>query len=161
MPTNLHGPHDNFDLTSSHVLPALMRKVYEARLEGRDESEVWGSGSARREFLHVDDLADACRFLMDHYSDATHVNIGTGVDVSIRELAETLVAAIHPTASIRWDRNKPDGAPRKLLDMSMLAGLGWTAPTSLEAGIASTFEWFAANYSGARGVRVPPDAGAR
>ena len=152
MPTNLYGPNDNFDLASSHVLPALMRKIYEARRSGATEIEVWGTGSARREFLHVDDLADACLFLMDNYSGDEHVNIGTGVEVSIKELAESLIEVIHPTASIRWDHTKPDGAPRKLLDVSKLSALGWTATTDLATGIRSTFEWFDANYDHVRGV---------
>jgi len=152
MPTNLYGPHDNFDLQTSHVLPALMRKVHEAKLEGRDEIEVWGTGAAMREFLFVDDLADACLFLMERYDDDGHVNIGTGVEVSIRELAETLIEVIHPEATIRWDASRPDGAPRKLLDVSRLANAGWTFSTSLRTGIEQTYEWFAANYEHARGV---------
>jgi GDP-L-fucose synthase len=152
MPTNLYGPHDNFDLQTSHVLPALMRKVHEAKLEGRDEIEVWGTGAAMREFLFVDDLADACLFLMERYDDDGHVNIGTGVEVSIRELAETLIEVIHPEATIRWDASRPDGAPRKLLDVSRLADAGWTFSTSLRTGIEQTYEWFAANYEHARGV---------
>ncbi len=152
MPTNLYGPHDNFDLQASHVLPALMRKVHEAKVEGRTEVEVWGTGSAMREFLYVDDLADACLYLMEHYDDDGHVNIGTGVEVSIRELAQTLIDVIHPTASIAWDASRPDGAPRKLLDVSKLAGLGWRHRTSLRDGIGSTYEWLQANYDHARGI---------
>ncbi len=152
MPTNLYGPHDNFDLQSSHVLPALMRKIYEAKLEGRTEIEVWGTGSAQREFLHVDDLADACVFMMDNYDGESHLNIGTGVDVPIRELAETLIDVIHPTATIRWDSSKPDGTPRKLLDVTRLNDLGWKASVDLRTGIERTFAWFAANYSTARGI---------
>jgi GDP-L-fucose synthase len=152
MPTNLYGPHDNFDLQTSHVLPALMRKVHEAKVEGRTEVEVWGTGSAMREFLYVDDLADACLYLMEHYDDDGHVNIGTGVEVSIRELAETLIDVIHPTATIAWDASRPDGAPRKLLDVSKLEGLGWRHRTSLHDGISSTYEWLQANYDHARGI---------
>ena len=160
MPTNLYGPNDNFDLQSSHVLPALMRKVYEAREAGRDEVEVWGTGSAMREFLYVDDLADACLFLMDNYSDDQHVNIGTGVEVSIRELAETLIEVIRPSARIRWDSSKPDGAPRKLLDVSKLTGLGWSAPTSLRKGIGRTYEWLELHLGEARGMNASAAAGA-
>lgn len=152
MPTNLYGPHDNFDLQTSHVLPALMRKVHEAKLEGRDVVEVWGTGSAMREFLYVDDLADACLFLMDHYDGEQHVNIGTGVEVSIRELAETLIEVIHPSARIEWDSSRPDGAPRKLLDVSKLTALGWTARTDLREGVRRTYEWLADNYDHARGI---------
>ena len=152
MPTNLYGPEDNFDLASSHVLPALMRKIYEARREGRTEIEVWGTGSAQREFLYVDDLADACLFMMDHYDGESHLNIGTGLDIPIRELAETLIEVIHPSATIRWDASKPDGTPRKLLDVSRLNALGWKASTDLRAGIEQTFAWFETNYASARGI---------
>lgn len=152
MPTNLYGPHDNFDLETSHVLPALMRKVHEAKLEGRDEIEVWGTGSAMREFLYVDDLADACLFLMEHYDEAGHVNIGTGLEVSIRELAETLIDVVHPTATIRWDSSRPDGAPRKLLDVSKLEGLGWRHTTGLREGIERTYRWLDDHYDSARGI---------
>lgn len=152
MPTNLYGPNDNFDLQGSHVLPALMRKVHEAKLEGRDHIEVWGTGSAMREFLYADDLADACLFLMERYDGAEHVNIGTGVEVSIRELAETLIDVIHPTARIEWDATKPDGAPRKLLDVTKLSEMGWTHTTTLRAGIDRTYSWFQDNYEAARGV---------
>ena len=152
MPTNLYGPHDNFDLETSHVLPALMRKVHEAKLEGRDEIEVWGTGSAMREFLYVDDLADACLFLMEHYDEAGHVNIGTGLEVSVRELAETLIDVVHPTATIRWDSSRPDGAPRKLLDVSKLEGLGWRHTTGLREGIERTYRWLDDHYDSARGI---------
>ena len=152
MPTNLYGPHDNFDLETSHVLPALMRKVHEAKLEGRDEIEVWGTGSAMREFLYVDDLADACLFLMEHYDEAGHVNIGTGLEVSIRELTETLIDVVHPTATIRWDSSRPDGAPRKLLDVSKLEGLGWRHTTGLREGIERTYRWLDDHYDSARGI---------
>jgi GDP-L-fucose synthase len=152
MPTNLYGPNDNFDLQTSHVLPALMRKVHEAKLEGRTEVEVWGTGAAMREFLYVDDLADACLFLMEHYDDDGHINVGTGVEVSIRELAETLIDVIHPTATIRWDSAKPDGAPRKLLDVSKLTAAGWTHSTDLRTGIDRTYAWLDANFDHARGI---------
>lgn len=152
MPTNLYGPHDNFDLETSHVLPALMRKVYEAKIEGRDEIEVWGTGAAMREFLYVDDLADACMFLMERYDDDGHINIGTGVEVSIRELAETLIDVIHPDAKIRWDAARPDGAPRKLLDVGRLTAAGWRYRIPLRTGIERTYEWLVANYDRARGI---------
>ncbi|TPW15743.1 MAG: fcl [Acidimicrobiaceae bacterium] len=154
MPTNLYGPNDNFDLETSHVLPALMRKVLEARHDGRDELEVWGTGSAMREFLFVDDLAEACMFLMDNYEGDGHVNIGTGLEVSIRELAETIIEVAHPTASIRWDPTKPDGAPRKLLDVSKLAALGWTSTTGLRDGIVRTFDWLGQNLGAVRGMHL-------
>ena len=142
MPTNLYGPGDNFDLQGGHVLPALMRRFHEAALAGIDTVEVWGSGSPRREFLHVDDLADACLHLMDHYSDAGHVNVGTGVDGTIHELAEAIRDLVHPTASIQFDTSKPDGMPRKVLDVSKLEALGWTARISLAEGLASTYDWY-------------------
>jgi GDP-L-fucose synthase len=162
MPTNLYGPHDNFDLQTSHVLPALMRKVHEAKLDGRDTVEVWGTGSAMREFLYVDDLADACLFLMDRYDGEQHVNIGTGIEVSIRELAETLIEVIHPSARIEWDPSRPDGAPRKLLDVGKLTAIGWTAPTDLRQGLQRTYEWLVDNYDHARGISAPaPQVAAR
>jgi GDP-L-fucose synthase len=142
MPTNLYGPNDNFDLTSSHVLPALMRKFHEARIEGRREVTIWGSGSPRREFLHVDDLADACVFLMRNYSEASHVNVGTGEDVTIRQLAEMLRDAIHPEATLAFDASKPDGPPRKLLDVSRLHALGWRHTIDLPDGVETTYRWF-------------------
>ena len=153
MPTNLYGPHDNFDLESSHVLPALMRKFHEAKIGGLDYINVWGTGSAKREFLHADDLADACLFLLNSYDDLEHVNIGTGIDVSIMELAETLRDVIHPSAELRWDASKPDGSPRKLLDVTKIHSAGWSHSISLADGIASTYEWFKANYSSARGIK--------
>ena len=142
MPTNLYGPNDNFDLTQSHVLPALIRKFHDAKVEGRREIEIWGTGTPRREFLHVDDLADACLFLMDHYDELGHVNVGTGEDLSIRELAETLREVIYPSATLRFDTSKPDGPPRKLLDVSRLHALGWKHRISLAEGLASTYQWF-------------------
>ena len=152
MPTNLYGPNDNFDLSSSHVLPAMIRKFHDAREEGRDEVVLWGTGAPRREFLHVDDLADACVFLMQRYDDAAHINVGTGEDVSIRELAEMIQRVVHPGAKIVWDSTKPDGAPRKLLDVSRLHALGWKHRMSLGEGIERTYEWFLANHASARGV---------
>ena len=152
MPTNLYGPHDNFDLETSHVLPALMRKFHEARIRNRGSVEVWGSGTARREFLHVDDLADACLFMLQHYNEDDHINIGTGVEVSIKELAETLRDTVYPEAEIVWDVTRPDGAPRKLLDVTKMKERGWQYTIDLADGIASTYEWFVQNYSHARGV---------
>ena len=142
MPTNLYGPGDNFDLEGGHVLPALMRRFHEAREAGDDSVTVWGTGTARREFLHVDDLADACLFLMDRYSEAGHVNVGTGVDLTIRELAETVRDLVHPEAELVFDTSRPDGMPRKVLDVSRLTGLGWTATTSLAEGLADTYRWY-------------------
>ena len=144
MPTNLYGPQDNFDLTSSHVLPALMRKFHDAKVAGGDEVVIWGTGTPRREFLHVDDLADACLFLMAHYDAAEHINVGTGEDLSIRELAEMVGEIVHPAARLVFDTDKPDGTPRKLLDVSRLHQLGWRHAIELRQGIASTYEWFIA-----------------
>ena len=144
MPTNLYGPGDNFDLEGGHVLPALMRRFHDAREAGLAEVVVWGTGDARREFLHVDDLADACLFLMDHYSEAGHVNVGTGVDLTIRDLAEAIRDLVHPGADLAFDVSRPDGMPRKVLDVSRLTELGWTASTELAEGLASTYEWFTA-----------------
>ena len=152
MPTNLYGPNDNFDLTSSHVLPAMIRKFHDAREEGRNEVTIWGTGSPRREFLHVDDLADACVFLMNHYSDAMHINIGVGDDLSIADLAAMVKRIVHPAATIVYDRSKPDGTPRKLLDVSRLHALGWRHRMSLGEGIEQTYNWFLANHAGARGI---------
>jgi len=142
MPTNLYGPGDNFDLEGGHVLPALMRRFHEAREAGAGTVAVWGTGAPRREFLHVDDLADACVFLMDHYSDAGHVNVGTGVDGTIRELAEAVRDLVHPDAAIEFDTSKPDGMPRKVLDVSKLTALGWQASIPLEEGLAGTYAWY-------------------
>jgi GDP-L-fucose synthase len=142
MPTNLYGPNDNFDLESSHVLPALMAKFHHARLAGEPSVEIWGSGTAFREFLHVDDLADACLFLMERYEDEVHINVGTGDDLSIRELAETIRDVVYPTADLDFDATKPDGTPRKLLDVSRLRALGWTHTTPLREGIEATYRWY-------------------
>jgi GDP-L-fucose synthase len=142
MPTNLYGPNDNFDLTSSHVLPALIRKFHDAKAEGRSEVVIWGTGAARREFLHVDDLADACLFIMEHYDGDEHINVGTGKDLSIRELAELVRNIVYPQASLTFDTTKPDGTPRKLLDVSRLHALGWQHDTPLRQGIEATYEWF-------------------
>jgi GDP-L-fucose synthase len=144
MPTNLYGPGDNFDLTSSHVIPALIRKFDDARREGRDEVEIWGTGSPMREFLHVDDLADACVFLMDNYDDVEHINVGTGQDLTIRELAELVRDVVHPAATLRFDTSKPDGMPRKVLDVGKLNGLGWKPSIPLREGLESTYAWYLA-----------------
>ena len=140
MPTNLYGPNDNFDLDSSHVLPALLRRFHDAR--PNEPVTIWGTGTPRREFLHVDDLADACVHLMDHYNELGHVNVGTGQDVSIRELAEMIQKRVAPETTLEFDATKPDGTPRKLLDVSRLTDAGWKARIGLEAGISSTYEWF-------------------
>jgi len=142
MPTNLYGPHDNFDLTSSHVVPALIRKFDEARRRGNRAVTVWGSGQPKREFLHVDDLADACAFLMRHYSEHGHINVGTGEDLTIGELANLIRDIVHPDARLEFDASKPDGSPRKLLDVSRLHRLGWHHRIGLREGLASTYEWF-------------------
>jgi GDP-L-fucose synthase len=142
MPTNLYGPNDNFDLESSHVLPALIRKFHEAKTQGHPEVVVWGSGSPRREFLHVDDLADACLFLMQHYEEDEHINVGTGEDLSIRELAETVREVVFPEAKLVFDAEKPDGMPRKLLDVTRINQLGWKATIGLRAGIERTYAWY-------------------
>jgi GDP-L-fucose synthase len=141
MPTNLYGPNDNFDLTSSHVLPALIRKFHDARVEGRREGTIWGTGTPKRDFLHVDDLADACLFLMDHYDYEIHINVGTGEDQTIAELAGFIRDTVHPSAEIQFDTSKPDGAPRKLLDVSRLPVSG-RHRIELRRGIAETYQWF-------------------
>lgn len=140
MPTNLYGPNDNYDLASSHVLPALIRKAHEARLRGDKEYVVWGTGTPRREFLYVDDLADACVYLMEHNYEGPMVNIGSGEDVTIRELAETVMQVVGFAGCIVLDNSKPDGTPRKLLDVGRLTALGWRARTSLRDGIRAAYE---------------------
>ena len=147
MPTNLYGPGDNFSLKSSHVLPALLRKVHEAKEAGAAAVEVWGTGKPRREFLHVDDLADACVFLMQNYDSDGWVNVGWGRDETIAELADTIRRVVGFTGELRFDPSKPDGTPRKLLDTSRLTALGWSPKIGLEAGIRSTYEWFLNNRS--------------
>jgi GDP-L-fucose synthase len=142
MPTNLYGINDNFDLTSSHVLPALIRKFHEAKARGDESVPVWGSGRPRREFLHADDLADACVFLMDRYDEAEHINVGTGEDLSIRELAETVRDVVYPGAMLTFDPDKPDGMPRKLLDVSRIHALGWRHRIPLREGLEQTYTWF-------------------
>jgi GDP-L-fucose synthase len=157
MPTNLYGPNDNFDLTSSHVLPALIRKFDDAKARGSREVEIWGTGRAMREFLHVDDLADACVFLMEHYDESGHINVGTGQDCSIQELAELVRDTVYPAANLKFDTSKPDGTPRKVLDVSKLRALGWSPKISLREGIISTYEWFkdARDGDGVRGEELP------
>ena len=150
MPTNLYGPGDNFDLQNSHVLPALMRKFHEAKLASAPEVVMWGTGTPRREFLHVDDLADAAVFLMQHYSDEGIVNVGVGEDVTIRELAEQVAGVVGYGGRIVNDTSKPDGTPRKLLDVSRLHALGWHARMPLRAGIEQTYAWFLRNHAQAR-----------
>jgi GDP-L-fucose synthase len=142
MPTNLYGPGDNFSPTGSHVLPALIRRYDEARAGGVPQVTNWGSGTPRREFLHVDDLADACLHLLEHYDDGVQVNVGTGRDATIKEIAATVADAVGYAGETVWDAAKPDGTPRKLLDVSLLHSLGWREQTSLADGIASTVAWF-------------------
>jgi GDP-L-fucose synthase len=145
MPTNLYGPNDNFDLESSHVLPALIRKFHDAKQRGDAGVVIWGTGAPMREFLHVDDLADACLFLMRNYEEPGPINVGTGEDLSIRELAETVRSVVYPDSELVFDTTKPDGTPRKVLDVSRLRRLGWTARTSLRDGVEATYAWFLAN----------------
>jgi GDP-L-fucose synthase len=140
MPTNLYGPNDNYDLNNSHVLPALLRKFHTAKVEQKDFVEVWGSGTPKREFLHVDDLADACYYLMQNYDGMELVNIGTGSDVSIRELAELIQSIVGYEGKLIFDSSKPDGTPRKLMDVSKLHGLGWQHQISLQSGITSVYQ---------------------
>jgi GDP-L-fucose synthase len=142
MPTNLYGPNDNFDLRSSHVLAALIRKVHEAKERGENSVVVWGSGNPRREFLHVDDLADACLFLLERYNSPEIINIGCGEDVTIRELAETVCEVLGFKGKLTFDTSKPDGTPRKLLDMSRLFSLGWRPTIPLRDGIRDAYQWF-------------------
>ena len=152
MPTNLYGLNDNFDLANSHVLPALMRKFHEAKLAHQPTVEVWGSGTPLREFLYVDDLAEGLLFLMDNYSGVDFVNIGTGQEVSIKDLALMIQTAVDYKGEIVFDSSKPDGTPRKLMDVSKLKDLGWQAQTSLQDGITKTYDWFQLHYETLRGV---------
>ena len=146
MPTNLYGPGDNFDPQTSHVLPALLRKFHEAKLSGAESVTLWGSGTPRREFLHVDDLAKAVLFLLQGYDEATAINVGTGVDIEISELANLIAEVTNFQGSINWDTSKPDGTPRKLLDVSRINQLGWNSEILLTDGIKSTYEWFVQNH---------------
>lgn len=151
MPTNLYGPGDNFDLNNSHVLPALIRKFHEARLRGDAEAVVWGTGTPRREFLHVDDLADACLFLMEHYDGPEPVNVGWGEDIAIGELAALVREVVGFAGQLRFDVSKPDGTPRKLLDTQRLRTLGWAPRIHLRAGIQATYSWFVEHSDALRG----------
>ncbi len=150
MPTNLYGPGDNFDRENSHVLPALIRRFHEAKLRGDSEVTVWGTGTPRREFLHVDDMADAVLYLLHQYDAEPIVNIGWGKDVTIRELAELVMAAVGYRGALTFDTTKPDGTPRKLLDTQRLTGLGWQPKISLKDGIAQTYRWFSEHAADAR-----------
>jgi GDP-L-fucose synthase len=141
MPTNLYGPQDNFDLQTSHVLPELLRKFHEAKLAGRGEVEIWGSGKPLREFLHVDDLADACLFLMENYDDPALINVGSGTEVTIAELARLVAETVGFEGDLRFDPDKPDGTPRKLMDSSRLFALGWQPRITLTEGLAGTYAW--------------------
>lgn len=152
MPTNLYGPGDNFDLESSHVLPALIRKFHDAKVAGSSRVSIWGSGAPMRELLHVDDLADACVFLMREHEGREHLNVGTGQDLSIRSLAELVAEIVHPEAELVFDASKPDGMMRKVLDVSRIEELGWKARTPLRDGIESTYRWFLENAASLRGL---------
>ena len=147
MPTNLYGPGDSFDLETSHVLPALIRRMHEARVAGAPSVTLWGSGSPRREFLHVDDLARACLHLLETYDEPEPINVGVGVDVTIRELAALVAEVVGYTGAVEWDTSKPDGTPRKLLDVSRITALGWRAQIGLRDGIAATYDWFLRNVA--------------
>lgn len=150
MPTNLYGPHDNYDLKNSHVLPALIRKFHEAKLGGAAEVEIWGSGSPLREFLYVDDMADACVFLLENYNGEEHVNIGTGEEVTIRELAEIVKVTTGFDGEVVWNKEMPDGTPRKLTDVTRLHALGWKHTVGLADGVRRAYEWFVENVGEAR-----------
>ena len=150
MPTNLYGPGDNFDLQNSHVLPALIRRIHEAKQQSASPVTIWGTGTPRREFLHVDDLSNAVVHLMRTYSEAEVVNVGCGSDISIRELAELVASVVGYSGHLEFDASKPDGTPRKLLDVSRLASMGWRSKIGLEDGIARTYEWFVRNVATAR-----------
>jgi len=147
MPTNLYGPGDNFDLETSHVLPAFIHRFHDARVTGAPSVTVWGTGSPRREFLHVDDLAEACLLLLQQYDSPETINVGLGDDMPIRELAETVASVVGYTGSLEWDTSKPDGMPRKLLDTSRINELGWKPQISLREGVASTYTWYLNNYA--------------
>ena len=151
MPTNLYGPNDNFSPTGSHVLPALIRRYDEATRAGADSVTNWGTGSPRREFLHSDDLADACLHLLEHYDGAQHVNVGSGTDLTIRAIAETIAGVVGFTGETFWDTSKPDGTHQKLMDVSKLAQLGWTAGIGLQEGIERTVAWYREHVGSLRG----------
>ena len=145
MPPNVYGPYDNFDLKTSHVLPALIRKFHEAKLDGNREVECWGTGSPRREFLHSDDVADACAFLLQQEKVEGHVNVGTGTSVSIKQLAETIQSIVGHAGSLRWNTSYPDGFPEKTMKVDKLFGMGWRPSFSLESGIQDAYTWFLEN----------------
>lgn len=145
MPTNMYGPGDNFDLENSHVLPALIRKFHDAKVRGDSSVSLWGTGSPKREFLHADDLGRACLFLLENYDDDVAINVGFGQDISIIELAELIKSIVGFQGAIEWDSSKPDGTPRKLLDVSRMKNLGWSPTINLEDGIASTYKWYLSN----------------
>ncbi len=150
MPTNLYGPHDNYDLNGSHVMPAMIRKFHEAKVAGAPFVELWGTGTPLREFLYVDDMADACVYLLENYDGEQHVNIGTGKEVSIKQLAETVKAVVGYEGEIHWNTDMPDGTPRKLTDVSKLHGLGWNHKVELEEGVVLAYQWFCENVDRAR-----------
>lgn len=145
MPTNLYGPHDNFDLETSHVLPAFIRKFHEAKAEGKSEVEIWGTGTPKRELLHVDDLAEACLFLMNNYNESEIINVGSGIDITIKELAEKTASITGYRGKLCFDTSKPDGTPLKLLDISKIKSLGWQASIELDDGIRNTYQWYKKN----------------
>jgi len=147
MPTNLYGPNDNFDLETSHALAAIMRRIHLAKLNDSKTVVVWGTGNPKREFLHVDDLSEALLFLMNRYSTEGPINIGTGCEISIRELAELLCQVIDYEGTLEFDKSKPDGTPRKLLDVTKIRNLGWQSKISLEDGITTTYQWFINNMN--------------
>lgn len=151
MPTNLYGPQDNFDSARSHVIPAMIRKFHQAKVDGEPEVIIWGTGTPRREFLHVDDCAEACVFLMNGYSGKEIVNIGVGKDISIAELADRVRRIVGYEGKLVFDTGKPDGTPRKLLDTSRLNTLGWQAKITLEDGVRATYDWYLEHVSGAAG----------
>jgi GDP-L-fucose synthase len=145
MPTNMYGPGDNFDLENSHVLPALIRRFHDAKTSGSSSVSLWGTGSPQREFLHSDDLGRACLFLLENYDDDVAINVGVGQDISIKELAELIRTTVGYQGDVAWDSRKPDGTPRKLLDVSRITNLGWKPEISLEDGIRSTYSWYLDN----------------
>lgn len=152
MPTNLYGPYDNYELKGSHVLPAMIRKFHEAKVSGAPSVELWGTGTPLREFLYVDDMADACVFLLENYDGEEHVNIGTGKELTIKELADLIKKTVGYEGEIVWNSDMPDGTPRKLTDVSKLNSLGFTAKTDLEEGVKLAYDWFKENYTQARGM---------
>lgn len=152
MPTNLYGPHDNFDLQNSHVLPALIRRIHEAKQGSAPHITIWGSGTPKREFLHTDDLADACIILLQNVSEPGPINVGTGEDLTITELAHLIADVVGYRGGFEYDRSKPDGTPRKLMDVTKLAGLGWKSRIGLREGVEQTYEWFLENMGELRGV---------